>query len=238
MKKLFLLVFLAVGMTAHAESFVVNANHEAASTDATNDVKDEDEDEDDPWSFHVNVGVDVPTGAPDGVKFAPFRSWEIGITVWQYDYAPNNGNTTLSAGLGVNWRNYTLSGHKDGFFKENGIINVHPVYENWQDASSSIHTTAFTLPLLVKQRFSKNFAVSLGAQLNWNFYSRVNNEYEIGDDDFDVNTKKIGERPITVDILGIIHIKKVGIYCKYSPMSVLKSGRGPEFKSLAFGIYL
>ena len=86
---------------------------------------------------------------------------------------------------------------KDGFFKENGIINVHPVYENWQDASSSIYTTAFTLPLLVKQRFSKNFAVSLGAQLNWNFYSRVNNEYEIGDDDFDVNTKKMGA-PIAI----------------------------------------
>lgn len=40
-----------------------------------------------------------------------------------------------------------------------------------------------------------------------------------------------------VDVLGIAHISEIGIYCKYSPMSVLKPERGQEFKSLLFGLY-
>ena len=93
------------------------------------------------------------------------------------------------------------------------------------------------MPLLVKQSFSKNFAISVGAQLNWNFRAHIHNYYEEGDIEISEDTKKIGQRPFTVDVLGIVHVYKYGIYCKYSPMSVLKTDRGPEFKSLAFGLY-
>ena len=106
------------------------------------------------------------------------------------------------------------------------------------DLSSNIHTTSLSMPLLIKQRFSKSFAVSVGAQLNWNYYARIHTSYEQGDDDFDRYTKKIGQRPFTVDVLGIVHLGDLGIYCKYSPMSVLKKDRGPKFQSLSFGIYL
>ena len=59
----------------------------------------------------------------------------------------------------------------------------------------------------------------------------------MGDDDVDMYTKKIGQRPLTVDVLSILHFGKIGVYCKYSPMSVLKKERGVEFKSFAAGIY-
>ncbi len=94
------------------------------------------------------------------------------------------------------------------------------------------------MPLLVKQRFGKNFAISLGAQLNWYCYARLHNDYRIDDEEFEVGTKDIGHRPITVDVLGIIHLANgFGIYCKYSPMSVMKKDRGPEFKSISVGFY-
>jgi hypothetical protein len=53
----------------------------------------------------------------------------------------------------------------------------------------------------------------------------------------DIYTSNIGQRPFTVDILGIVHVWELGFYCKYSPMSVLKKDRGVEFQSLAFGLY-
>ena len=82
------------------------------------------------------------------------------------------------------------------------------------------------------------FGISLGAQLNWYCYGRVNNKYEIGDHEYDINIKDIGYNPVTVDILGIIHVAEgFGIYCKYSPMNVMKSGRGPEYKSISVGLY-
>ena len=52
-----------------------------------------------------------------------------------------------------------------------------------------------------------------------------------------IHTKSIGQRPVTVDILGVFNIYGVGVFCKYSPMSVFKSDRGPEFRSLTFGLY-
>ena len=243
MKKLLLMALMAVAMTANAED--KNENMIVSDDVVTDDggVKiGKGKDDDDRWSMHVALGVNIPNKA-DGKSFAPFRSWEFNLTLLQYDYTPAKSNTTLSAGLGFNWRTYTLSGHENGFAKYDDYVIVGETIEKFDKFSSNIHTAALTLPLLVKQRFSKNFAISLGAQVNWNFHARIHNYLEQVDDEqdtyteLDTYTKKIGQRPITVDVLGILHFGKLGIYCKYSPMSVLKKDRGVEFKSFAAGIY-
>ena len=229
MKKLLLLAFLAVGMTTYAQIVdvkTVEINDGGIKLDDDNN-----------WKMHLYVGIDIPTGAPDGVDFAPFRSWEIGLTVAQYEYTPKNSKTTLSAGFGVDWRNYTLSGHDKMFAKVNDIVGVYDRKGDMSELASRISTTSLSLPLMVKQSFSRDFAISLGAQVNWNFYSRLNNYYEEGDHEIDDQTKKIGERPITVDVLGMLHFGDFAVYCKYSPMSVLKKDKGPDFKSLAVGFY-
>lgn len=244
MKKLFFIALLAVGMTAGAEEKnAVMANTDTVAAPVVNGdggVKIADgKDCDDRWSMHFNVGISIPTGAPDGVDFAPFRSWEFGLTAIQYDYTPKKmSKTTFSAGLGVLWRKYTLSGHDKMFVKNGGVLEVVNREGAMADLSSNIHTFAITMPLLIKQRFGKEFAVSVGAQLNWNVHGRSHNDFEIGDQEYDINTKDIGYRPFTVDIMAIVHVcKGLGIYCKYSPMSVLKNGRGPEFRSVSLGFY-
>ena len=252
MKKLLLMAFLTVGMTANAEEKNENVILNDANTVTFSAIDDDDvitddggvkiakgRDDDDRWSMYFAVGVNIPVSTPDGVDFAPFRSWEFNWTIAQYDYTPKNSKTTLSAGLGFNWRAYTLKGHKNGFAKVGDVVSFVPEMGTaLDDFSSNIHTTSLNMPLLIKQRFGKSFAISLGAQLNWNYYARIHNYYEQGDDESDIYTKKIGERPFTVDVLGIVHIAKgFGIYCKYSPMSVLKKDRGLEFKSLAVGFY-
>lgn len=235
MKKLFFIALLAVGMTAAAQEkdVVQGCCHDGGVKVA------DGKDADDRWSLHLNLGVNIATGAPDGVDFAPFRSWEFGVTAIQYDYTPKcMPKTTFSAGLGVQWRRYTLSGHDKLFVKEGDVLCAEDREGFMSDLSSDIHTFAITMPLLVKQRFGKEFAVSLGAQLNWNVYGRSNSEYDYGDLECDLDTKNIGYRPFTVDIIGIVHVcKGLGIYCKYSPMSVLKNGRGPEFRSVSLGLY-
>jgi hypothetical protein len=248
MKKLLLLAFLTVGMTANAEEKNENVmlNDANVVTFAANDDTNTNDggvklaqgkDEDDHWTMHFAVGVDIPVST-NGLDFAPFRSWEINWTVVQYDWTPKNSKITFSAGLGFDWRNYTLSGHDMMFNKLNDVVVVGHRDGQMSEVSSRIHTVGLSLPLLVKQRFGKNFAITLGAQLNWNYYARLNNYYEMGDHEVDDLTKKIGERPITVDILGIVHVAKgFGVYCKYSPMSVLKKDKGPDFKSLAVGFY-
>ena len=224
---------LAVGMTAYAQETDVKY------VDTSNDggVKlAQGADEDDNWTMHLAVGVDIPVST-GGLDFAPFRSWDINLTIVQYDWTPKNSKTTLSAGIGVDWRNYTLSGHDKMFAKVNDVVGVFDRKGDISELASRISTCSLSLPLMVKQSFNKDFAISLGAQLNWNFYSRVNNYYEENDNEIDIQTKKIGERPITIDVLGMLHFGDFAVYCKYSPMSVLKKDKGPDFKSLAVGFY-
>ena len=245
-----MMVFLAVSMTANAEEMnektvacgvntgtLVSSDDDDAVTDAGIKIG-KGSDEDDLWTMHFNLGVNIPTGVSDGVDFAPLRSWELGWTVVQYDYTPKNSKTTLSAGMGFIFRDYTLSGHDDMFGKVGDQVVVGKRDGSISELSSSIYTMGFQMPLLVKQRFAKNFAISLGAQLNWYCYTRLHNNFEIDDEDYEISTKKIGTRPFTIDIMGIVHVaKSFGVYCKYSPMSVLKKDRGVEFKSVSVGLY-
>lgn len=237
MKKLLLLTLLAVAMSANAG----NTNEMFIDDDEVfgkeGGIRISDDDDNECWDMHFALGINIPTDEVNGHAFAPFRSWEFNWTIMQYEYTLKNMSTSLSAGIGLDWRQYTLRGHKDCFAKLNDYVITGQFEKDYNDFSSNIHTVALNMPLLVKQRFGKKFAVSVGAQLNWNYYARIHTSYGRYDEDFDVYTKKIGQRPITVDVLGILHFGKIGVYCKYSPMSVLKKERGLEFKSFAAGIY-
>ncbi len=56
--------------------------------------------------------------------------------------------------------------------------------------------------------------------------------------EFPLNKKDSNYR--TIDIYGTAHagLDWIGLYVKYSPMSVFKDWRGPKFQSISFGIYL
>ena len=237
MKKLLLMTLLAVAMSANAG----NTNELFIDDDEVfgkeGGIRISDDDDNECWDMHFALGINIPTDEVNGHAFAPFRSWEFNWTIMQYEYTLKNMSTSLSAGIGFDWRQYTLKGHDIGFVKINDYVMTGHYQKDYNDFSSNIHTVALNMPLLVKQRFGKKFAVSVGAQLNWNYYARVHNSYEWYDDDVDMYTKKIGQRPFTVDVLGILHFGKIGVYCKYSPMSVLKKERGLEFKSFAAGLY-
>ena len=110
MKKLLLMALMAVAMTANAEdkNEILVANDDEVTNEGG--IKLTKDDDNDNWSMHFALGVNIPQKA-EGHSFAPFRSWELNWTVLQYDYTPKKSKTTLSAGLGFNWRTYTLSGH-------------------------------------------------------------------------------------------------------------------------------
>ncbi len=236
MKKIFIMAFIAFAMNANAQE---SNNIDAPETNNEDTYSYKVSEDEDDWSMHGMIGVNIPTNVPDDFDFAPFRSWEFDLTLAQYNYRPNNKKTTLSAGFGFGFRFYTLSGHDNMLYKDNGVIKVTEREGEMSDLKARINTLNFNIPLLVQQRFAKNFAVSLGAMVNWNFWNRINNDYEIGDEEYNISTKDIGFRPVTVDVLGILHFADdFGVYVKYSPMSAFKKDRGPEFNALTIGIYL
>ena len=231
MKKLLLMAFLAVGMTAHAGSLL--SNDDSHSTDL---VLKEGEKGD--WTMHFGAGVNLVTGAPADYEFAAFRSWEFQWTVAQYDYHPKGASQTYSVGLGLNWKNYGLKDNGSMFVKNsNDVIELGHFAKDAGSRSSRIHTLAINIPLLFTQKLGKDCSLSVGPIVNFNVGGWVSNDWEDGDMDYDISTRKIGQRVVTVDVMGVFDISGFGFYCKYAPMSVLQNDRGPEFKSISLGLY-
>ena len=232
MKKLFVLAFLAVSMTAYAGERTDDDNSGGIELSKKNKEKDGD------WHMHFAAGVNVVTGAPKGVDFAPFRSWDLNWTIAQYEYTPKGASQTYSVGIGLGWRNYTLSDRDKAFMKDGDVTDIYHV-DKVDGRTSRVHIMNANIPVLFRQKLGEGFAVSVGAQININAYGRLVNKWDDNatDNEYDVKTKKIGQRPLTVDVLGMVHFKDWALYCKYSPMDVFKKDRGPEFKSIAFGIY-
>ena len=230
MKKLLILAFLAVGMTANAGNLFSrdksDDNDLVLKKGRNSDV-----------TMHLGVGVNVVTGAPEGYEFAPFKSWDFQWTVVQYDYKPKRGSQTYSIGLGLNWRSYGLKDNNTAFEKVNDVVGLGGFPNNAGSRHSHVRTLGINIPLLFTQSLGKDCSFSLGPVVNFKVGGWVKNDWEVGDQTIDVSTSKIGQRTFTVDALGILDFDGFGIFCKYSPMSVFKNDRGPEFKSITFGLY-
>ena len=216
-----MMVLLAVSMTAFAQ-------------ESKKDITYKDGENDD-WTMQLGVGVNLVTGAPGEYEFAPFKSWDIQWTLIQYNYTPKGAKQTYSIGLGLNWRNYGLKDNNTAFVKVNDVVGLGTFPANASSKYSSVRTLGIIIPILFTQDLGKDFSFSVGPVVNFNG-THINNHYSIGDDEYDVKTHKIGTRPVTVDILGILSFRALSVYCKYSPMSVLKNSSGMEFKSVSFGI--
>lgn len=198
----------------------------------------------------LGFGLPIATNVPNGMSFAPFKSWEW-ILGLRYSYTPKKSLQTYSVGLWCNWREYTLD--TDKMFDKDAkysAIYLHEYPTNASDKRSSIYIFSLSVPFLFTQKFGQKskFKFSVGPVVNFNLYGRVCNEYTLGDYENETKIKGIDYRPVTVDIMGILRYKRTGIYCKYSPMSVLKKNsaadpndpnkqiENPQFRSVSIGI--
>ena len=195
----------------------------------------------------LGIGVGTPTNVPDGYGFAPFKSmeWILGL---RYTYTPKRSTQTYSTGLWVNWRRYGLSTDRqfdmipDSYTMEyphHQVVGLADYPEGASHRSSRIAIFSLSVPVMFAQRFGRNskFKLTLGPVVNFNLRGRINNDYDIGDDEFEISTKGIEYRTLTVDLMGFISYSNVSIYCKYSPMSVLKTDKGPQFHSFTLGVF-
>jgi hypothetical protein len=170
------------------------------------------------------------------------NSFEMGLlNIVAVNYNSLHGQN-LSLGLGIHHRSYSIKRPNMLVRDDNHVValDVYPSenINEIKDRTSNLNMWTWQVPLMFRQKIVKKLEIGVAGILNWNYYARLSNYYEVGDHEMDDQTKKIGERPITVDILGIVHVAKgFGVYCKYSPMSVFKKDKGPDFKSLSVGFY-
>ena len=191
----------------------------------------------------LGYGWAIPTNTPNGHGFAVFKSKEFFFGL-RYCYTPKKALQTYSVGLWCDWRDYAVP--KNNMIGKNAdnIVTFGEYPANASSTDSRIRIFSLSVPFLFTQKFGKKgkSSFSLGPVVNFNVRGRINNEWTDDDVDWESSTKSIGQRPVTVDIMGILKGDGIGLYCKYSPMSVLKKKsengvENPQFQSLTFGLF-
>lgn len=200
-------------------------------------------DDENDWVIDFGLGWAAPTNLPDGHGFAVFKSKEVFFGL-RYCYAPDKASQIYSVGLWCDWRDYAVPKNNAIGKNADGIVGFGEFDSKYSDTDSRIRIFSLSVPFLFTQKFGKKSksSFSLGPVVNFNVRGRINSEWTDGDDEMERSTKSIGQRPVTVDIMGILKTEGIGLYCKYSPMSVLKKKsengvENPQFHSLTFGLF-
>lgn len=190
--------------------------------------------------LHISAGLNTMTGAPSGYDFKLWPSFHYALSV-QADWHPLGRRNVWSAGLGYGVDIYRLSGDAYWTKGAGGAMELTPYNrQTMSDTRTWLYTFSLQVPLLYTHRFDDRgrAALTLGAVVNFNTGAHTTRAFTMGGEDYSVNLKHIGQRPVTVDALVRLKVPSLpAVYCRYSPMTFFKDGCGPEMHRLSFGFF-
>ena len=187
---------------------------------------------------HLGIGFTAPTKADARTDFSTFKSWEIFATIAQWDhYFERRHRNAGSLGLGIDWKNYRMTGDTRFVKAPNGNVDLENYPLQVSPDFSRIKVFSLTANLGFTHSFDKDFWIGFGPVVNFNVYGSMLTEYSMYGDDIERLERHIRQRPITIDWMLRVGIMGVPLYLKYSGDNVLKDG-GVKFRSLSFGLYL
>ena len=193
------------------------------------------------WDVCANLylGLGTMSGAPHGYSMWPTFEAGIGVTGEYHPFGPKNTWTTglLFGGVFMHTPSNRYWAKQGQTGKEMMLV---PYEEGLEKTYSSLNVARFAVPLLYKHSFDKRcrWSLTLGAMVNFNIAGSASRHFTVGDEDYDITLNHIGGRPVTIKPVVMFNAPYVPtIYCKYSPMTMFKDGRGPKMKLLTFGIF-
>lgn len=182
------------------------------------------------------IGFNAPSG-PTPMSFKPFESWELWWLIADFNIAPNRHGTELSAGIGIDWRNYRIDGRRQWVKAEDGTVTLSPLPDGADPVFSRVKVFSITFPL--RYHYYKNkWGFSIGPVFNLNTYASIKTRYKLQGEKKKAVYKDIHHAPFTVDFMGTLVTPWLNFYVKYAPCNVLESSYAPKFHSVSFGIYL
>ena len=141
--------------------------------------------------------------------------------------------TRLSLGLGFNHRNYNLKEPyffcKDLNLKDVVSVGVYPTEARHRQ--SRLNVTSMQFPIEVSQQIGGKWRISLAAVPMWNFYAELHRHFKIEDTRTDENTNGLLQKKFSCDAIAAVTWRGLGMYFRYSPSKVFKTGYGPEIKN-------
>lgn len=188
----------------------------------------------------ILFGMAWNTSHYPGIK----NGWEAMITeVAGVSWTPSRMAPTFAIGLGVGWRFWAAQRNWMMARDEAGALQLAPVEPEAQGdkvCRSRIQSFSLTVPVTITQPIYKDFAVQVGALVNFNTYTTAHTKVEQADG-IRINTdiQRLHQRPLTIEWMASLGIREyAAVYVKYSPMGMFTAPNGPKFKSLSVGLNL
>lgn len=154
-------------------------------------------------------------------------------------YRPFRKGPRFTVGIGVGWKNYRITDSYNHFSKQDGNVVLAKYDGQVVPKYSRLKVFSLRVPVMVRQKLGDDFAVSAGAVMNINTYSSLKSCYILEDGTkMEASVSGTPVRTVTCDLMGALSWESLGVFVKYTPMSVFKPGRGPEFKSISVGFGL
>lgn len=186
---------------------------------------------------NVGVGFTATLGAPAGMNTNMGSSVEVdwsNVVGIMYKF---NRNHRLELGFGMMWRNWRMTGRTQFVQATDGQIDILPYPSGANPEFSRLHSFMLTIPLTYTYKWKHGWKVFAGPELCLarEKYNTIKTRYELDGEKYKDYTKNVHFNPVTVNLVGGVMYKCVGIYARYSPMHVLNTDFGPSFQSLSVG---
>lgn len=188
------------------------------------------------FSFGWNIGLNMPEHLDKSNGQSMYVAWDLA----NVDFNFNTKNHKLSAGFGMIWNKYYSTG-RGFYYVDNDMIKVgmpediytEDHYYGCKTDFSRYLTYALSIPVEYTYTANNKFYVTAGVAANFNVYSSIRSKV---DDIGEIRQSSVYQNPVTMDLRLLVGYKHFGLMFKYSPISVIQSGKGPSFQSLGIGL--
>ena len=179
----------------------------------------------------------------DNLSLNSSKSLEFNLNFYEKAFPISNRfRWAAVTGLGLRWTRFEVKGNYH-FEEINDYTELVQAPEGRRYKSSSLGITSLNIPILIEwQNHNGNLFFSagfVGSIKTWS-YSRI-----VYYDDYEKRSKKKHKekvdqgmtlRPITMDVLAQAGTRNLGVYFRYTPISMFDYDKGPELYPLSFGV--
>lgn len=176
----------------------------------------------------------------DGVALNSGKSLDYNLNLFETAYPFSSYGWAVVTGAGMRWTRYSLD-NNEYFMEKDGITSLFPAPEGITYKSSKLSTTHITIPLLVEwQNPRRKTQLFFSAGLVGSIKTWSSSKVVYRDSNGDKHKQKLDSgmniRPFTIDVLVQGGINCIGVYARYSPMTMFEKGKGPELHPVSIGL--
>lgn len=181
------------------------------------------------------LGWNIPLGKPSAMKLKGFPSYEAGLDLLHITVKPRNYKWKVSLDWGMFFNSYYF---KDCMMAtdETGNIYFTDFPDGSSSQSSSFLASGSSLSLMGYYHLGKRHEIGLGA--TWNAMaddSNYKSKYTLADGTQIANMAELPIRKHLFSVKAEYWYRNVGMYIRYTPMSILHKNTAPEFQQMNIG---